>query len=136
MLVVVLDVKKNNKRERQNSTLRLHKSNYGAISQSIASDADNTSVNASTNGSNIVNTDSLESSTFIAPLGQVPSAGTWERDITGNYLSRFVVLILFLLFSCLVVSTVAMVTLYVHGYIRVFLWCSGNWWIARSTDYL
>lgn len=113
VLVVVLDVKKRNKRQQHNSAsiLRLQKSNYGTITESTANINTNQAV---TNNSN-TNEVSLESST-ITQLGQVPSAGTWERDITGNYLSHFVVLILFLMFSCLVVSTVVMVTR-VHGYV-------------------
>ena len=99
-IVVVLDVKNKNKSKRRNNNgLKLQKSNYGTMANPNSGD---------TNVS--VNTQSLESSTIIAPLGQVPRAGTWEHDLTGNYLSRFVVLILFLLFSCLVVSSVSLVT--------------------------
>ena len=37
-------------------------------------------------------------------FGQIPSAGTWKRDLAGKSLTKFIVLILFLLFSCVVVS--------------------------------
>ena len=103
-VAVVLHVKKKNRSERPNiNGLKLQKSNYGTMANSAGTS---------------VNTESLESSAIIAPLGQVPSAGTWEHDLTGNYLSRFVVLILFLLFSCLVVSTVTTVTnkMLISGY--------------------
>lgn len=39
-------------------------------------------------------------------LGTLPSAGVWARDTSGTQLTRFVVLLIFLLFSCLIVSIV------------------------------
>lgn len=39
-------------------------------------------------------------------LGTLPSAGVWARDTSGTQLTRFVILLIFLLFSCLIVSIV------------------------------
>lgn len=40
----------------------------------------------------------------IKSFGNTPSAGTSDRDTSGKSLTYFVVLVLFLLFSCVVVS--------------------------------
>ena len=40
----------------------------------------------------------------VTGFGTLPSAGVWAKDTSGTQLTRFVVLLIFLLFSCLVVS--------------------------------
>ena len=45
-----------------------------------------------------------EAEPAVTGFGTLPSAGVWAKDTSGTQLTRFVVLLIFLLFSCLVVS--------------------------------
>ena len=45
-----------------------------------------------------------EAKPAVTGFGTLPSAGVWAKDTSGTQLTRFVVLLIFLLFSCLVVS--------------------------------
>ena len=69
-----------------------------------------TSVLESSTGSNdgpqqvLTKEETARSINTIKSFGNTPSAGTSEQDTSGKSLTYFVVLVLFLLFSCVVVS--------------------------------
>lgn len=92
------------KADPQTSTFKLNIQKNGSSVSDSQSSSDSSSQLISEKKERPLLDNHSKAEAAVTGFGTLPSAGVWAKDTSGTQLTRFVVLLIFLLFSCLVVS--------------------------------